>query len=161
MVTATATRRWVWFNYGFLAFPLGGVAMLVSTLFASPESVVPLLIFGTGWILVGVVQVVALRNVAHTVTVEEGHVLFVGPRMHIRVPVDDIAGFRRRKVDRNALGFVLVRTRTHGAIKTAARMNGAATLTTALLAANGQLHAEPAWESHNPTTPSRLARPIG
>ena len=35
MVTATATRRWVWFNYGFLAFPLGGVAMLVTAPFAS------------------------------------------------------------------------------------------------------------------------------
>lgn len=155
---ATATRRWVWFNYSFLAFALGGVAMLVIAPFASSESLAPLLIFGIWFILVGAVQAVALRNVAHTVTVEEGHVLFVGPRMRVRVPVDDIAGFRRRAIDWHALGFVLVRTRTHGTIKTAARMNGAATLTTALLRANDQLHAEPAWESHDPAR--RRARPI-
>lgn len=66
------------------------------------------------------------------------------------VPVDDIAGFRRRKGDWHALGVVLVETRTHGTIKTAARMNGAARLTKALLGANDQLHAEPAWESQDP-----------
>ena len=80
--------------------------------------------------------------------------------MRVCVPVDDIAGFRRRPIDSNALGFVLVRTRTHGTIKTAARMNGAAKLTTALREANDQLHVEPAWESHNPNTRRRRAWPI-
>lgn len=70
--------------------------------------------------------------------------------MRVRVPVNDITGFLRRATDWHALGFVLVRTRTHGTIKTAARVNGAAKLTTALLGANDQLEAEPAWESHDP-----------
>jgi hypothetical protein len=159
MVTATATRRWLWFNYAFLAAALGGIAMLVIAPFASSESLVPLLIFGTWFILVSALQAVGLRNVAHTVTVEEGHVLFVGPRMRVRVPVDDITGFRRGRLDWHALGFVLVRTRTHGTIKTAARVNGAANLTTALLGANDQLAAKPAWESHDPAR--RRGRLIG
>jgi hypothetical protein len=147
MVRATATRAWLWFNYSFLLFPVAGIGMLVAAPFASGESALPLTVSGLWFILVGAGQAWVLRNVAHQVTVEGTEVSFAGPRMRVRVPVTDIVELRKRWrwLDPNALGFVLVRTRTHGTIKAAARMDAGAKVAGALSHANHQLSLGSAW----------------
>ena len=153
MVTATATRSWRLYNYGFTyCFLLGGLTMLVAAIFA-PGNVVPLLVFGAWWLLAGTVQAVTVRHVANEVSVDGADVLFSGPAVQRRVPVSDIASVRRSRVDPQLVGNVRVRTRSHEVIRVAVRLDGARALTAALLAANDQLRIEKAWEHRGPYQP--------
>lgn len=144
MVTATATRRWLYLNYGPLLFFIpSGAAMLASPIFVSAEDVVPLLVFGAGFLMFGLLQIILIRGAAHSVTVDGPDVLFSGPRRLLRVPALDIVSVRRNAMDPQAVGYVRVRTRAHGTISVAVRLHGARALEAALAAANRQLVLSP------------------
>jgi hypothetical protein len=160
MVTATATRSWRWHNYGLpYCFLFGGLTMLVAAIFVSSESVVPLLTFGASWLLVATLQAVTVRHLANEVSVDETDVLFSGPAIHRCVPVSDIVSVRRSSGDFQLVGSVRVRTRSHGVIKVAVRLDGARALSATLLAANDQLRVEKAWEDRRRRRLGRGQRP--
>ena len=110
----------------------GAVASLNSAL-------VPLLLIGSGWILVSVIFVWQGRNLVTEIVVSEGTVRLISASASIEVPAADITEISHARLDVNRMGVLTVKTTSNGRIRAAPRFEGLPQVLTELRRSNPAL----------------------
>jgi hypothetical protein len=117
----------------------GGLIMLLVAIVIHDSSSVPLLILGPGWLLVGLISVYQLRQQPREIVLDGACVEFRLPESRITIPAAEILEVSWPWWDPNRMGYLRFRTRSHGTIRTAPRLDGLGELLTALRAHNPAL----------------------
>ncbi len=122
---AQASRSWRWFvALGVYVGLAGGALMLLIAAISRDSNSVPLLVFGSWWIAMGLVGVWQWRRVAREVRVEDERISFIFPAKELTMPTADVIEIRRPWWDMNHWMWLRFHTKSHGTIRVAARLRG-------------------------------------
>jgi hypothetical protein len=125
VISARADRSWRWYQaFGLYVPTVGGILLLVVAAITRDSNSIPLLVIGTGWIVIGLAALWWRPRVAHEVCIESGRIIFVFPRTELTVPVGDLVRIRRAWGDLNHWLWFRFETRSHGSVRVAARLEG-------------------------------------
>lgn len=100
---------------------------------------VPLLLIGSGWILVGMIYVWQGRRWVTEIVVTAGVARLISASAHIDVPAADITEISHARFDVNRMGTLTVKTTSHGRIRAAPRLEGLLEVLTELRRSNPAL----------------------
>ena len=112
---------------GFLGTVIGGgggVIMLMAAAAIHDSTSVPLLVFGGGWLLVGLAGVWQLRHMVSEIVLDGETVEFRFDTGDIVMPALEITEIRWPRWDPGNMGYLRFRTRSHGVIRTPCRLEG-------------------------------------
>jgi hypothetical protein len=127
VIRCVETRSYAWYRrLGSLASIVGGIGMLLGGSLAAlshhATSVPPLLIFGGTWLALGLAALVVSHRIVREIVVDGSQVRFISPRKQVVISADDILEIGHSRWDINRMGALLVRTSTHGTVRTAGRL---------------------------------------
>jgi hypothetical protein len=98
--------------------------MLLIAAISRDSNSVPLLVFGSWWIAMGLVGVWQWRRVAREVRVEDERITFVFSAKELTMPATDVIEIRRPRWDMNHWMWLRFHTKSQGTIRVAARLRG-------------------------------------
>jgi hypothetical protein len=129
VIRCVEARSYAWYRRsGSSGAAVGGVGLLVGAGLAAlshhATSVPPLLIFGGIWLALGLAALIYYPRVVREIAIDGSHVQFISPRRQLVIGAADILQVGHARWDINRLGLLLVRTSTHGSIRTVGRLTG-------------------------------------
>lgn len=114
-----------WYRRAAAAIGIGGgCAMIVGAAASRNSASVPLLVIGSGWILVGVILAWQGRRFVREVVVAGGVARFISASACIDVPAVDVTEIGHAWCDFGRMGTLTVKTASHGKIKAMPRLEG-------------------------------------
>ena len=127
MIRCVEARWYGWYRrLGSLASVVGGIGMLLGAALAAlshhATSVPPLLIFGGIWLALGLAALIVNPRIVREIVVDGSQIRFISPRKQVVISADDILEVGHSRWDLNRMGALLVRTSTHGTVRTAGRL---------------------------------------
>jgi hypothetical protein len=85
---------------------------------------VPLLLIGSGWILIGMIFVWQRRRLVTEIVVTAGVARLISASAYIDVPAADITEIGHARFDVNRMGTLTVKTTSNGRIRAVPRLEG-------------------------------------
>lgn len=129
MIRCVEARSYAWYRrLGSSVSTVGGVGMLLGAALAAlshhATSVPPLLIFGGIWLALGLASLISNPRFVREIVIDGSQVHFISPRKQVVIGAADILEVGHTRWDLNRMGALLVRTSTHGTIRTVGRLTG-------------------------------------
>jgi hypothetical protein len=129
VIRCVEARSYAWYRrLGSSVSTLGGAGMLVGAALAGlshhATSVPPLLVFGGGWLALGVAALISNQRFAREIVIDGSQVHFISPGKQVVIGAADILEIGHTRWDPNRMGALLIRTSTHGTIRTVGRLTG-------------------------------------
>lgn len=139
-VTCSATAYWLWFNrFGTVVLPVAGAVALIAAAAAHNARTSPtLVLFGVLWLVGGIATTRQFRRGIQEITIDGDLIEFTSPARTFTVPASDIIRIKSPPalLDPQSMQYLRIRTRSHGVIKIAPRMDGLTDVLAALYRAN-------------------------
>lgn len=137
-------RKWFrWLRLGIVTAALGaGTAMFLGAALPADGPVMPLMVLGAFWAVLGLIGLRAHRHLVREVRLDGQTVTFVSPRRTLSIPLNEITEVRRSQGDINRGMPLKVVTSSQGTLKLSPQMKGLIELLVELRAANPELRVD-------------------